>query len=137
MKLARCVHLMVRQKRYARIVKIYECAWTCSINVVRGTDVPYLISLLNLVEKWSKMTILGDRDFFDQYLADFWQVAGGRWPKSVTCQKSAKYWSKKSRSPKIVIFDYFSTRLSKEIKVGTSVPRNYVSWRTIYERLVG
>ena len=33
------------------------------------------------------MTNLGDRDFFDQYMADFWQVAGGRWPKSVTCQK--------------------------------------------------
>ena len=44
---------------------------------------PYLIFLLNLVEKWSKMMILGDRDFLGQYLADFWQVAGGRWPKFV------------------------------------------------------
>ena len=44
---------------------------------------PTLIFLLNFVEKGSKMTMLGDRDFFDQYLADFWQVAGGRWPKSV------------------------------------------------------
>ncbi len=44
---------------------------------------PTLILWLNFVEKGSKMTILGDRDFFDQYLADFWQVAGGRWPKSV------------------------------------------------------
>ena len=26
------------------------------------------------------MTIKGGRDFFDQFLADFWQVAGGRWP---------------------------------------------------------
>ena len=53
----------------------------------------------------------------------FWQVADfGHLPPAI-CQKSAKYWSKKSRSPKFVIFDHFSTRLSNEIKVGTSVPR--------------
>ena len=38
---------------------------------------PTLNLWLNFVEKGSKMTIMGDRDFFDQYLADFWQVAGG------------------------------------------------------------
>ena len=44
---------------------------------------PYLSSLLNLVEKWSKMTNLGDRDFLDQYLADF--LAGARFWQPATC----------------------------------------------------
>ena len=50
-----------------------------------------------------------------------WQVAGAQ--NLPPAKKSAKYWSKKSRSPKFVILDHFSTRLSNEIKVGTSVPR--------------
>ena len=53
----------------------------------------------------------------------FWQVTDFGHLPAATCQKSAKYWSEKSRSPKIVIFDNFSMRLSREIKVGTSVPR--------------
>ena len=53
----------------------------------------------------------------------FWQVTDFGHLPAATCQKSAKYWSEKSRSPKIVILDNFSTRLTWEIKVGTSVPR--------------
>ena len=30
------------------------------------------------------MTKMGGRDFFEQILADFWQVAGGRWPDFIT-----------------------------------------------------
>ena len=79
----------------------------------------YLISLKNS-QRWRFWVIA---IFWTNIWLIFWQVTDFGHLPPATCQKSAIYWSKKSRSPKFVIFDHFSTKLSNEIKVGTSVPR--------------